>query len=272
MGPAAPGPPAGRRPTTRRRAALRQVAGLLLGALLGAAATAAERPLTVFAAASLQDGLDAALAGWSARGGRRVVVSYAASSALARQIEQGAPADLFVSADQAWMDYLETRGRVLPGSRADLVGNTLVVVAPGDAAMRALPPDAAAWRAALGAGGRLAIAETTTVPAGRYGRQSLEALGLWPVVRDRLAQADNVRAALAFVARGEAPLGIVYATDARAEPRVRVVAALPARSHAPITYPAARVAAGDRAAAGLLDYLRGPEARARFAAAGFTVP
>lgn len=242
-------------------------------ALAMLAGTAAARPLTVFAAASLQEALDAAVADWSARTGRRVVVSYASSSALARQIARGAPADLFVSADQAWMDDLAARGLIVAASRTDLVRNTLVVVAPAPRpAAPMLSVDGAAWRAALGPDGRLAIAETASVPAGRYGRQSLEALGLWPAVRDRLAQSDDVRAALAFVARGEAPLGIVYATDARAEPRVRVLMALPPDSHAPIVYPAARVAAGDPAAAALLAFLRGPQARARFAAAGFTVP
>lgn len=229
-------------------------------------------PVTVFAAASLKESLDQAAAAWTAASGQPVRVSYAASSALARQIEQGAPADLFISADGEWMDYLAQRGQLAAGSRVDLLRNRLVLVAPAssdvDAAALASP---AALAAALGADGRLAVAETTSVPAGRYARQALGARGLWPAVSGRLAEGDNVRAALAFVARGEAPLGIVYATDAQAEPRVKVVATFAAADHAPIVYPVARVS-GREAGAAFLDFLTGETARELFTRAGFSRP
>ena len=235
-------------------------------------ATAAER-ITVFSAASLQESLDAVADLWTERSGQPVVISYAASSALARQIEQGAPADVFVSADLAWMDYLQARRLVDPATRTPLLRNRLVVIAPARTGPAALALEAGELKAALGPRGRLALAETTGVPAGRYARQALEALGLWPAVADRRAEADDVRAAMAFVARGEAPLGIVYATDARAEPKVRVVADIPAASHAPIVYPVARIASAPAARADrFLRFLSGPEARAVFERAGFAPP
>lgn len=225
--------------------------------------------ITVFAAASLKESLDEAAAAWTTRSGQKVSISYAGSSALARQIEQGAPADVFISADNEWMDYLQQRKRIDPDSRVDLVGNRLVVIAPAAAALPTLPLKPAAVRQALGEG-RLAMAETASVPAGRYGKQALTTLGLWDTVSGRLAQADNVRAAMAFVSRGEAPLGIVYATDAQAEPKVRVVATFPARTHDAIVYPVARVAKTPPAATkGFLAFLRGGEAKAIFKRAGF---
>jgi molybdate transport system substrate-binding protein len=238
----------------------------------GPACAQAGDELLVFAAASLQEGLDDAAQGWTARSGQRVRVSYAGSPALARQIERGAPVDMFVSADAAWMDYLQARDLVDPASRFDLAGNTLVLVAPrGTAAGMPLTPSALAT--ALGPRGRLAVAETDGVPAGRYARQALRSLGLWRGVRDRLAQTDSVRGALAFVARGEAPLGIVYATDARVEPRVVVVARFPKGSHAPVRYPVARVsAAAARRSQGFLYYLRGDEVRAALQERGFDPP
>ncbi|CAN5345944.1 molybdate ABC transporter substrate-binding protein [soil metagenome] len=240
----------------------------------GVAQTSA--PLTVFAAASLKESLDAAAADWSARSGQRVVVSYAASSALARQIERGAPADIFISADADWMDYLAQRNAVDAASRFDLAGNTLVLVAPTAGGATQVALDAASLTRALDAGGkgaRMAVAEMSGVPAGRYAKQSLQALGLWTTVSDHLAPADNVRAVLAFVARGEAPLGIVYVTDARAEPRVQVVAHFPDNSHARIVYPAARVAAAPaERSAGFLAYLRSQRARAIFLRFGFSAP
>lgn len=234
----------------------------------------APRPaLVVFAAASLKESLDAVAADWTTRSGQPVRVSFASSAALARQIEQGAPADIFLSADAGWMDYLQQRALVDAGTRRDLLANELVLVAPVATAPERIDLERpGSLREALGAG-RLAVAEIASVPAGRYARQSLQALGHWDDASPRLAQGDNVRAALAFVARGEAPLGIVYATDARAEPKVRVVARLPAPTHAPIVYPVARVAAAEPArSAGFLAFLGGPEARARFHAAGFFEP
>lgn len=228
--------------------------------------------LTVFAAASLQESLDAAAKLWTGRSGQPVVVSYAGSSALARQIEQGAPADVFVSADLAWMDHLQERGLIDPATRSLLARNRLVLVAPSSSAA-AVSLRAGELRAALGTDGRLALAQTAGVPAGRYARQALQSLGLWNEVRDRLAESDNVRAALAYVARGEAPLGIVYATDAQAEAKVRVLARIPPEHHETIVYPMARVASADAAHAdGFLHFLAGPEARAVFARAGFETP
>lgn len=241
----------------------------LLWLALALPSLAQATPLTVFAAASLQESLEEAAAAYQAQTGSRVRVSYAASSALARQIEQGAPAQVFVSADEAWMDYLQQRGRVDPATRRDLLGNTLVLVAPRASATRSVDlASAGAVAAALGRG-RLAIAQTAAVPAGRYGRQALEALGHWPAVQGRLAESDSVRAALMLVARAEAPLGVVYASDAQADPRVRVVAAFPAGSHAPIVYPVAATAAAGRPAHDFVRWLSGPQARAIFARRGF---
>lgn len=251
------------------RRALIALAALV--ALASCARAPGPTPITVFAAASLQGSLDGVAARYTARTGQPVRLAYAGTSTLARQLIAKAPADVFIAADAAWMDTLAQAGAVDPASRIDVVGNRLVMVAPHAGPAR-VDLSAGALRDAL-AEGRLAVADTVSVPAGRYARQSLTALGLWGVVEGRLAEADDVRGALAFVARGEAPLGIVYATDAIAEPRVRVVARLPARTHAPITYPAARVTSGDTAsAARFLAWLSGAEARAEFARAGFTAP
>lgn len=230
-------------------------------------------PVDVFAAASLREVLDAAVADHRRRSGRTVRATYAGSAQLARQIEQGAPADLFVSADELWMNWLEQRGWIEPATRRRLASNSLVLIAPVATPVTpvnlASPVDLAAR---LG-DGRLAVAEAN-VPAGRYAREALTGLNLWRSVEHRLAPGGDVRAALALVARGEAPLGVVYATDARAEPRVRVVASFPAASHAPIIYSAAllqrRDEAGDPAAAqGFLDLLNGADGLALFRRFGF---
>ncbi len=257
-------------------------ARLIFTALLSLAlAACAERPappaggepLLVFAAASLKDAMDEATATHAETGGPQMEVSYAASSALARQIEQGAPADVFVSADLAWMDWLGERGLIDAGSRRDLLGNDLVLVAPaqGEVPPLDLAAGADALLARLG-DGHLAMALVESVPAGKYGREAFELLGMWDALALRVAEADNVRAALMLVARGEAPLGVVYGSDAQAEPRVRVVATFPADSHAPIVYPAARVAASrHERAAGFVDWLASPEAGAIFRRHGFTL-
>ena len=203
--------------------------------LLGAAPTPG--PL-VLAAASLQEGMTAAADAWARSGRARPVVSFAASSALARQAMAGAPADLFVSADQAWMDVLDRRGLLRPGTRADWLGNRLVLVAPAASRSSVVLRPGVNLARVLGAG-RLAMADPVSVPAGKYGKAALERLGAWRGVEARVVRAENVRAALALVARGAAPLGIVYATDARATPGVRVVAVFPAASHPPIRYPIA---------------------------------
>ena len=222
--------------------------------------------ITVFAAASLAETMNRLAAGYQKQSGRSVAVSLAASSVLARQIEASQGADLFVSADEEWMDYLDAKALLAPGTRKDLLGNRLVLIAP--AASPAVPLTAAAIRGAL-KNGRLAIADPATVPAGKYGREALTKLGAWDGLA--LAPAENVRVALAYVARGEAPLGVVYETDARAEPRVRVAAVFPENSHAPIRYPAALTKDARPEARGFLDYLSSPAARAVFTAAGFAV-
>lgn len=230
---------------------------------------AAPAPLMVFAAASLKESLDAAGAAFHAAGGAPVQVSYAASPALARQIAQRAPADVFISADGDWMDWLQTRGLVDPASRVDLLGNQLVLVGPaGGAAHPSLAPGSDLLPL-LGPQGRLAVAMTDSVPAGKYARAALQSLGMWTALQPRLAEAENVRAALLLVARGDAPLGVVYASDARAEPRVALLATFPDDSHPPIVYPAARVAASTHPQAqAFLDRLGTPAADAIFRAHG----
>jgi molybdate transport system substrate-binding protein len=229
------------------------------------------QPLLVFAAASLKNVLDEIDEAWRRETGKRAAISYGASSLLAKQIENGAPADLFMSADSDWMDYLETRKLIKPGSRSDLLGNTLVLIAPAGSAVKlTIAPDFG-LAAALG-DGRLAMADPAAVPAGRYGRAALAKLGVWDSVANRIAAAENVRAALLLVARGEAPLGIVYRTDAAVERGVRIVDTFPPDTHPPIVYPIALTSTStNRDAPALLVYLRGPEAHAQFHKAGFTV-
>lgn len=242
----------------------------LLSALAGLAAApaAAAETLTVFAAASLKESLDEAAAAYRQATGMTVRVSYGASSALARQIEQGAPAQVFISADQDWMDHLQRRGRVDAADRRDLLGNRLVLVAPRGRAVAVDLARPGSLAAALGGQGRLAVGQTTTVPAGRYARAALQALGQWDAVAPRLAETESVRAALMLVARGEAPLGVVYASDAQAEPRVQVVATFPGDSHPPIVYPAAALRGAPPAARAFVGWLSGPQARAVFARHG----
>lgn len=245
---------------------------ILLALLLFAAAPArAREPVTVFAAASLQNALNDVGAAYTRRTGQPVRFSYAASSAIARQIEQGAPADLFVSADREWMDYVAQRRLIQPASRRNLLAGRLVLIAPTRSEVQlAIGPGMPLART-LGRG-RLAMA-APDVPAGRYGREALTRLGVWESVERRIAPAENVRSALQFVARGEAPLGIVYETDAKLDRRVRIVGVFPPSSHPPIVYPAALTSRGahSRAAGGFLAYLSGPEASAVFRRYGFSV-
>lgn len=227
----------------------------------------------VFAAASLKPSLDRILAmpEVAALGGAKA--SYAASSQLAKQIEAGAPAALFVSADQDWMDYVEQRKLVVDGTRANLLGNALVLVAPKDSAVKLDVTPGFALAAALGEDGRLALAEPNSVPAGKYAKAALEQFGVWDTVATRVVAADNVRAALNFVARGEAPLGIVYRSDAASEPAVRIVATFPDAINASIVYPAAILVGHDTPAArDLLERLRAPAEQAIFRAYGFDAP
>ncbi|WP_373185844.1 molybdate ABC transporter substrate-binding protein [Halopseudomonas sp.] len=246
------------------------VIALSLAALLSTRAVAAE-PVQVFAAASLGGVLEPVAARWTARSGQPVSLSYAGSSALARQVQQGAPADLFISANSLWMDALATSGDIQPASRLALLTNSLVLIAHGpDTPPIAIEPGFA-LDALLG-DGMLAMAMTTAVPAGIYGKQALTRLGAWPKVRSQIAQTDNVRAALALVARGEARLGIVYASDALAEPRVSVVGHFPADSHEPIIYPAALTTQSKHPQAqAFLQFLTSETARAEFRRAGFQV-
>jgi molybdate transport system substrate-binding protein len=233
------------------------------------AARAQAAGLTVFAAASLKNALDEVVAAYRVRTGTKVTVSYAASSALARQIEQGAPADIFISADQDWMDYLGKRRLIEPASRMNLLRNRIVLIAPAASDTKLAIAPGFPLAAALGEE-RLAMADPNAVPAGRYGRSALEKLGVWNAVRTKVAAAANVRAALLLVARGEAPFGIVYRTDALVEPRVRIVDVFPESTHPPIIYPAAIVAQStDAAAEGFLRSLRAPQARATFERYGF---
>jgi molybdate transport system substrate-binding protein len=249
-----------------RRAWLIAVAVATPGALMAAPPAG---PVLVFAAASLKNALDEIGGAYMAASHAEVRFSYAASSALARQLEQGAPADVFVSADSDWMDYLQARRLIVTASRRDLLTNHLALVAPVASKIRLRVGPHMRLAEALGPGGRLAVAGPD-VPAGRYARASLNALGVLGGVKDKFASAENVRAALLFVARGETPLGIVYDTDAKIEAKVRIVGLLPDASHPRIVYPAARVAASHEArAAGFLRFLQGPRASAIFRKYGF---
>jgi molybdate transport system substrate-binding protein len=224
--------------------------------------------LLVFAAASLTDVMQEIGAAYTRATGQRVKLSFAASSALARQIESGGRVDVFVSADLEWMDYLQTRKLIDASTRSNVVSNRLVLIAPHDSkielTLRPNAPLAAALR-----GGRLATGDPDIVPVGRYARSALTALGVWDEIAGRLVRADNVRSALAFVARGEAPLGIVYATDARADQRVRVVDVFPTSSHPPITYPVAATSSARPHAKTFVEFLFSESARASFKKFGF---
>jgi len=241
------------------------LAGLAFAPALPTSAWAGE--VTVFAAASMETALTAIARRYGARPGGPIRLSFGASSAMARQIAQGAPADLFISADQEWMDWVAQRRLVVAGTRRDLVANRLVLIAPRNSTVSLRIAPGMPLAKALG-GGRMAVANPAAVPAGRYARAALTHLKVWSSVEGRLAPAENVRAALAYVARGEAPLGIVYATDAQAERRVRVVGVFPPASHPPIRYPAALVR-DTPAGRAVLNYLSGPEAMRLFSGQGF---
>jgi molybdate transport system substrate-binding protein len=253
-----------------RRLAL---AAFVAAGLAAAPAARAQDSLTVFAAASLTDALRALAQDWAARGNPAPRFSFAASSALARQIEQGAPADLFMSADEPWMDYVQQRNLIVNATRVSPIGNALVLVATkGDARNVALTrgTDLAAL---LGPNGRIATGDPAHVPAGRYAQAALTWMGQWGAIGPRLARADNVRAALLLVERGEAPFGIVYATDAAASQGVRVAGTFPAESHTPVTYPFAlmRRAENNAQARAFLAFLAGPGARPTWERFGFRI-
>jgi molybdate transport system substrate-binding protein len=248
-------------------------AGVLLLAATGAcvAQAADTTPVTVFAAASLKESMDQAAALYQKTTGTPITVSYAASSALAKQIEQGAPADVFISADLEWMDYLQQRTLIDTASRRSLLGNALVLVAPTSSTARFKVTQPGALTRALG-DGRLAVGQVSSVPAGKYAKAALTSLKLWDGVQGRLAESDSVRSALLLVSRGESPLGIVYASDAAADPGVRVVDTFPASSHPAIVYPVATLTQGTSPSrAAFVQWLGTAPAKAIFVERGFTV-
>ena len=253
--------------STNRRMAF--LAALAL--LLQPCAAMAQPPatVTVFAAASLTDSLKAVADAYKTSTGVTVTLSFGASSTLARQIEQGAQADIFMSADTDWMDFLQKGGHIVEGTRKDLLGNQLVLIAASDS--KAAPRIAPHFDLAGALGnGRLALADPASVPAGKYAKAALTNLGVWDSVAAKVAPAENVRVALEYVARGEAPFGVVYATDARVAPSVKVAGIFPEDSHAPIVYPVALTKTASSAARGFLAFLSGGTARAIFQRAGFT--
>lgn len=247
-------------------------------ALISLAATAlplraSAEELLVFAAASLKPALDEIIATPDARTIGEIKASYAASSQLEHQIEAGAPASLFISADQDWMNAADAKGAIVKETRVDLLGNALVLVAPKDSGISLRIGPKFDLIGALGKDGRIALGEPNSVPAGKYAKSSLISFGVWESIESRIVSADSVRAALNFVAKGEAPLGIVYRSDAVSEPAVRVVDTFPDTSHAPIVYPAAVVADHDTPAAReLLELLHAPSSQAVFARHGFDAP
>ena len=246
---------------------LRRALVVVLLLLASSAAAQRQAPL-VLAASSLQEAFEAAADAWARAGHPRPVLAFAASSALARQVRSGAPAELFASADEAWMDVLAREGRVVAGTRADFAGNRLVVVAPLRSGVRLTVRTLGAELAK----GPVALADPAAVPAGRYGRAALERLGAWRIMEPHVVRAENVRAALALVERGAAPYGIVYATDARASAAVRVAGVFPLGSHPPIRYPIARLKGGGAEAEGFRRFLLSARGQAILRRHGFTAP
>jgi len=247
------------------------ISAIWLGAAALSAPAAAAEKVTVFAAASLKDALDAANAAWTKESGKEAVASYAASGALAKQIENAAPADVFISADLNWMDYVADKKLIKPDTRSDLLGNRLVLVAESGKQKQVEIKQGFDLAGLLG-DGKLAMGEPKSVPAGKYGQAALDKLGVWTSVETKVAYAESVRAALAFVSRGEAPYGIVYQTDAAADKGVTIVGTFPADSHPPIIYTIALLAESKNPdAAAYLDFLKSDKAALFFAAQGFTI-
>ena len=245
---------------------------LLFLCILLAPIVARAQELTVFAAASLTDAMNDVSAQWAAAGHKPLRLSFGSSSTLARQIEQGAPANVFASADEKWMNYLIEKGLIVPGSRKDLLGNDLVLVVPASKPVHVTIGPDFDLAGLLGPNGRLAVGDPAHVPVGIYAKQALTKLGLWDTIAPRLARTDDVRAGLLLVERGEAPAGIVYGTDAAVSKAVAVAGVFPASSHDPITYPFAVVKSGDTPEAhALLTFLAGPQAREVFVKRGFKV-
>ena len=251
---------------------LRAAVGLMLPwGLVQMPAQAQSGDIVIFAAASLKNALDAINKQWQKEMGKKATISYASSPALAKQIEQGAPAQIFIFADVDWMDYLAQKNLIKPETRSNLLGNRIVLIAPKDKAQSIEVKPGFDLAKVLGEG-RLSMANVHTVPAGKYGKAALEKLGVWTSVSSKLAQAENVRAALLFVSRGEAPAGIVYQTDAASDSNVKIIGMFPEDTHPPIIYPIALTAnATHPDAAAFLAYVRSDKAKPLFEAQGFTV-
>jgi molybdate transport system substrate-binding protein len=250
---------------------LRRAAIVLIFALLATLpAQTQDKTVTVFAAASMKNAIDNINAAFTKATGVRVVASLAASSVLAKQIEQTAPADVFASADLEWMDYVEQKKLIKGGTRVNLLGNKLVLIAPKDSKIGDVTIGQGFDLAKLAGDGRIAVADVRAVPAGKYAKAALEKLGGWAAAEPKLASAENVRASLALVGRGEAPLGIVYETDAKVEKNVKIVGYFPEDSHPPITYPVALTANAKPEAAQYLAFLRSGLAKTVFETYGFT--
>src|SRR5689334_13529452 len=252
---------------------MNRLAGIAVAFLTLAAAalpaTAQEKSITVFAAASMKNALDDIDAAYTARTGVKVTVSYAASSALAKQIEQGAPADVFISADTDWMDYAVSKKNINEASRVNLLGNSIVLIAPKDSGVENVTIGQGFDLAKLAGDGKIATGDVKSVPAGKYAKAALEKLGSWQAAEPKFAMADSVRAALTLVARGEAALGIVYSTDANVEPGVKIVGTFPGDSHPPIIYPVAATATAKPEAKDYLDFLRSQAAKTVLEKYGF---
>lgn len=262
-----------RPPTILARLTNRVVSRVLLGLALFAPVAARADEILIFAAASLKPSLDKIIATPDVAALGSVKASYAASSQLAKQIEAGAPATLFISADQDWMKYVDEKKLLVAGTRTDILGNALVLIAPKDSTLKLDIKPGFDLAGALGKDGKLALGEPNSVPAGKYAKAALTQLGVWDKVKARVVSAENVRAALNFVARGEAPLGVVYRSDAVSESAVRVVGTFPDATHAPIVYPAALIAGHDSPAARkLLDLLHAAPEQTIFRTYGFDAP
>jgi molybdate transport system substrate-binding protein len=252
----------------RWRLSISFISALVMLAL--APAARAQDSLTVFAAASMKNALDDISKAFTEKTRITIAASYAASSALAKQLEAGAPADIFISADLEWMDYSLQKKLIKTGSNFNLLGNRLVLIAPKDSKLTDVKIGPGFDLAALAGDGRIATGDVRAVPVGKYAKAALEKLGSWQKAGPKMAMAENVRAALALVGRGEAPLGIVYETDAKVEPNVKIVGVFPANSHAPIVYPAAATANAKPDARKYLDFLRSATAQVIFERYGFT--
>jgi len=233
-------------------------------------ALAQDKSLTVFAAASMKNALDDVDAAYTAKTGVKIVASYAASSALAKQIEQGAPADVFLSADTDWMDYATTKKAINEPTRVNLLGNSIVLIAPKESGISNVTIGQGFDLSKLAGAGKIATGDVNAVPVGKYAKAALEKLGAWDAAAPKFAMAESVRAALTLVARQEAVLGIVYSTDAKVDPAVKIVGTFPADSHPPIIYPVAATATAKMEAASYLAFLRSRAAKAIFEKYGFS--